>query len=414
MPSVPNPVYLPAKSLYLDLRRSLIKGKIIVAKRIAVLGSTGSIGTNALRVIDSLGPEYEIIALSAHSKVELLAAQARRYKPGFVAVTNPDYAEQFADMVRDLDIEILAGPDGLVAIAELQQVDVVLAAVVGAAGLPAVFAAANKGKRLAIANKEPFVIAGELLRKEIDKNNGIILPVDSEHSAIFQAIQCGNKEEVKKIILTASGGPFRLATLEDIQDVTLEQALSHPVWDMGPKITIDSATMMNKAFEIIEARWLFDIPVDKIEALIHPESIVHSIVEFVDGSMIAQLGEPDMCLPIQYALTYPSRVAGIARTLHLEQIGKLTFEKPNMEIFRALSLGYEVTRAGGTAPVVFNAANEAAVEEFLAGRIKFVNIVEIIENCLNRHNVKPVASLEDVFVADAWARREVTELAYSM
>jgi 1-deoxy-D-xylulose-5-phosphate reductoisomerase len=383
-------------------------------KRIAILGSTGSIGKNALRVIDSLGPQYEVVALSAHSNVELLAEQAMRYKPDFVAITNPDYAEQLRGFIGDLDIEILVGPDGLIKIVELQEVDVVLTAVVGAAGLPAVFAAGRKGKRLAIANKEPLVIAGELLKKEIKKNGGIILPVDSEHSAVFQAMQSGSKEEVNKIILTASGGPFRQATAEDTQNVTLEQALAHPVWDMGPKITIDSATMMNKAFEIIEARWLFDIPVEKIEVLIHPESIVHSIVEFVDGSMIAQLGEPDMCLPIQYALTYPARVAGIARALRLEEIGTLTFEKPNLETFRALSLGYEVARTGGTAPVVFNAANETAVEEFLAGRIKFVNIVEIIENCLNRHNVKPTVSLEEVLKADAWARREVTELAYSM
>ncbi len=292
--------------------------------------------------------------------------------------------------------------------------DVLLTAVVGAAGLPAVFAAGRKGKRLAIANKEPLVIAGELLRKETKENGCVILPVDSEHSAVFQAMQSGSKEEINKIILTASGGPFRQATAEDIRNVTLEQALAHPVWDMGPKITIDSATMMNKAFEIIEARWLFDIPVEKIEVLIHPESIIHSIVEFVDGSMIAQLGEPDMCLPIQYALTYPARVAGIARALRLEEIGTLTFEKPNLQTFRALSLGYEVVRAGGTAPVVFNAANEAAVEEFLAGRIKFVNIVEIIENCLNRHNVKATVSLEEVLEADAWARREVVELAYSV
>jgi 1-deoxy-D-xylulose-5-phosphate reductoisomerase len=385
-----------------------------VTKRIAILGSTGSIGKNALRVIDSLGPEYKIIALSAHSKVELLAEQARQYKPGFVAITNSDYAEELRDFIGDLDIEILAGPDGLIKIAELQEVDIVLTAVVGAAGLPAVLAAGRKGKRLAIANKEPLVIAGELLKKEIKKNGGIILPVDSEHSAVFQAMQSGSKEEINKIILTASGGPFRQATTEDIQNVTLEQALAHPVWDMGPKITIDSATMMNKAFEIIEAHWLFDIPVEKIEVLIHPESIVHSIVEFVDGSMIAQLGEPDMCLPIQYALTYPARVAGIARALRLEEIGTLTFEKPDLETFRALSLGYEVARTGGTAPVVFNAANEAAVEEFLAGRIKFVNIIEIIENCLNRHNVKTTVSLEEVLDADAWARREVAELAYSV
>jgi len=385
-----------------------------VTKRIAILGSTGSIGKNALRVIDSLGPQYEVVALSANSSVELLAEQARRYKPGFVAITNSDYAERLRGFIGDLDIEILAGPDGLIKIAELQEVDVVLTAVVGAAGLPAVLAAGRKGKRLAIANKEPLVIAGELLRKEIEKNDGFILPVDSEHSAVFQAMQSGTKEEINKIILTASGGPFRQATAEDIRNVTLEQALAHPVWNMGPKITIDSATMMNKAFEIIEAHWLFDIPVEKIEVLIHPESIVHSIVEFVDGSMIAQLGQPDMCLPIQYALTYPARVAGIARALRLEEIGTLTFEKPNLETFRALSLGYEVARTGGTAPVVFNAANEAAVEEFLAGRIKFVNIIEIIENCLNRHNVKKTVSLEEVLDADAWARREVVELAYSM
>jgi 1-deoxy-D-xylulose-5-phosphate reductoisomerase len=385
-----------------------------VTKQIAILGSTGSIGKNALRVIDSLGPEYKIAALSAHSSVGLLAEQARRYKPEFVAITNSDYAQQFRELLGDFDIEILAGPDGLIEIAELQQVDIVLTAVVGAAGLHAVLAAANKGKRLAIANKEPLVIAGELLKKETKENGSVILPVDSEHSAVFQAMQSGRKEQVNKIILTASGGPFRQATAEDIQNVTLEQALAHPVWEMGPKITIDSATMMNKAFEIIEAHWLFDIPVEKIEVLIHPESIIHSIVEFVDGSMIAQLGEPDMCLPIQYALTYPERVAGIAKALRLEDIGTLNFEKPNLQTFRALTLGYEVARTGGTAPVVFNAANEAAVEEFLAGRIKFVNIVEIIENCLNRHNVKPTICLEDVLEADAWARREVTELAYSV
>jgi 1-deoxy-D-xylulose-5-phosphate reductoisomerase len=385
-----------------------------VTKKIAILGSTGSIGRNALRVIDSLGPEYKIAALSAHSSVELLANQARQYKPEFVAITNSDYAEQLSELLDDMDIEILAGPDGLIKIAELQQVDIVLTAVVGAAGLNAVLAAGRKGKRLAIANKEPLVIAGELLRKETKENGSIIMPVDSEHSAVFQAMQSGGREQVSKIILTASGGPFRRMDPEDLRNVTLEQALAHPVWDMGPKITIDSATMMNKAFEIIEARWLFDVPVEKIEVLIHPESIIHSIVEFVDGSMIAQLGEPDMCLPIQYALTYPERVAGIAKTLRLEDIGTLNFEKPNLQTFRALSLGYEVAQTGGTAPVVFNAANEVAVEEFLAGRIKFVNIVEIIENCLNRHNVKATICLEDVLEADAWARKEVTELAYSV
>jgi 1-deoxy-D-xylulose-5-phosphate reductoisomerase len=385
-----------------------------VTKQIAILGSTGSIGRNALRVIESLGSQYQVVALSAHSSIELLAEQTRRYKPGFVAVTNTDYVDPFRQLVSDLDIEILAGPEGLIHIAELDGVHTVLTAVVGAAGLPAVLAAAKKGKRLAIANKEPLVIAGELLKKETEKNGAVILPVDSEHSAVFQAMQSGHHDEVERIILTASGGPFRQASPEDIQNVTLEQALAHPIWDMGPKITIDSATMMNKALEIIEAHWLFGMPVEKIEVLIHPESIVHSLVEFVDGSVIAQLGEPDMCLPIQYALTYPARVAGIAPRLRLEEMGQLTFEQPDPQTFRALSLAYEVARTGGTAAVVFNAANEAAVEEFLAGRIKFVNIIELVEHCLDKHRTKTTVSLEELLEADAWARSQVTELAFSV
>ncbi len=378
------------------------------------MGSTGSIGRNTLRVIDALGPRYQVAALSAHRNVPLLAEQARRYKPRFAVVTNAAYAGQFRASCNGLDVEVLAGPEGLVRIAELDHVDTVVAAVVGAAGLPAVLAAARKGKRLAIANKEPLVIAGQLLKKEVEENGATILPVDSEHSAVFQAMQSGRREEVSRIILTASGGPFRQATVEELRDVTVEQALAHPVWDMGPKITIDSATMMNKAFEIIEAHWLFDMPVEQIEVLIHPESIVHSMVEFVDGSVIAQLGEPDMCTPIQYALTHPARAAGIARRLRLEEMGRLTFERPNLETFRALSLGYEVARVGGTAAAVFNAANEAAVAEFLAGRIRFINIIELIEHCLNKHDVKVDVSLDELLDADAWARREVTELAYSV
>jgi len=378
-------------------------------KRIAILGSTGSIGKNALRVIDALGAGYEVAALSGHSSVALLAEQARKYRPRYVAVTNADCVEALRELVGDLGVKILAGPDALTEIAELDEVDVVLTAVVGAAGLPALLAAAEKGKTLAIANKEPLVIAGELLTETAKENGGLILPVDSEHSAIFQAMQAGAREEVLKIILTASGGPFRNATIEEIREVTVEQALAHPVWDMGPKVTIDSATMANKAFEVIEARWLFDMPVEKIEVLVHPESIVHSLVEFVDGSVIAQLGLPDMCLPIQYALTYPERVEGIAKCLRLEEVGQLTFEKPDLEKFGALALGFEVGRMGGSAPVVFNAANEVAVEEFLAGRIKFVTIVELIEHCVNKHDIKRRVSLEEIYEADAWARREVIE-----
>jgi len=392
-------------------------------KRISILGSTGSIGKNALRVIEALNSslvtrgssleetstKYEIVGLSAHSSIELLAEQVRKYRPKYVAITNQDYVESFRELVSDLDVEIFAGPDGLTEIAQLEEADVVLTAVVGAAGLPAVLAAAREGRTLAIANKEPFVIAGELLMSEAKKNGGTILPVDSEHSAIFQAMQAGSFEEVRKIILTASGGPFRTATVKEMEDVTLEQALSHPTWNMGPKVTVDSATMANKAFEVIEARWLFDMPVEKIDVLVHPESIVHSLVEFVDGSVIAQMGLPDMCLPIQYALTYPERVEGIAERLRLEDIGRLTFEKPDLETFRALALGFEAARTGGSAPVVFNAANEVAVEEFLAGRIKFVTIVELIEHCLNKHDIKRQVSLEQIHEADSWARREVIE-----
>ncbi len=378
-----------------------------MVKKIAILGSTGSIGKNALRVIETLCPVYQIVALSAHSNVRLLAEQVRRYKPRFVAVTKKGCAEELRDLIGYSEVEIFAGPEGLTEIARLAEIDIVLAAVVGSAGLRPALAAARSGKHLAIANKESLVMAGDLLMKAAHENNSVVVPVDSEHSAIFQAMLAGRMNEVDRLILTASGGPFRTISAEDMQNVTLEQALAHPVWSMGAKITIDSATMANKAFELIEARWLFDTPVDRIDILVHPESIIHSLVQFVDGSVIAQLGWPDMCLPIQYALTYPERVAGIANPVRLEQIGRLTFERPNMKKFRALALGYEVARAGGTMPAVFNAANEAAVEEFLAGRIKFINIVELIEHCLNRHNIKKNAGLDDILEADAWARKEV-------
>ncbi len=378
-----------------------------MTKRIAILGSTGSIGTNALRVIEALGPEYQVTALSAHSNIELLAQQVKKFKPSYIAVTNPLYAQKVHELLGNSEIEILIGPEGLVEIASLDEVDILLAAVVGSAGLPALLAAAEKGKRLAIANKEPLVIAGKMLLEKIKQSGGSILPVDSEHSAIFQSMQSGKHEEVYKIILTASGGPFRKLSLKEIENVTLKQALAHPTWDMGPKITIDSATMMNKAFEVIEARWLFDMPVEKLDVVIHPESIIHSLVEFIDGSIIAQLGKPDMCLPIQYALTYPARVEGIVNRLRLEQVSKLTFFEPNLELFRGLKLGFEVARTGGTTAVVFNAANEAAVEEFLAGRIRFVNIMQLIEHCLNKHSNKNDVSLEELLETDRWARKEV-------
>jgi len=385
-----------------------------MVRRIAILGSTGSIGGNALRVIASLGEGYSVFALSAQSKVELLAEQARAFGPKFIAITDASCRERLVELVGDLDVEVLSGAESLVALAELDEVDTVLTAIVGAAGLPAVLAAARKGKRLAIANKEPLVMAGELLVEEARKSGSEILPVDSEHSAIFQAMQAGKPGEVAKIILTASGGPFRELSVDEIKNVTLEQALAHPTWDMGPKITIDSATMMNKALEVIEARWLFDVPVEKIEVLIHPESIIHSLVEFVDASVIAQLGQPDMRLPIQYALTYPDRLASPAKPPQLAEIGSLHFAAPDQRVFRALPLAYEVSRAGGTAAAVFNAANEAAVEEFLAGRIRFVNILELIEHCLDNHDAKTGVPLGEILEADAWARRQVAAIACSI
>jgi 1-deoxy-D-xylulose-5-phosphate reductoisomerase len=278
---------------------------------------------------------------------------------------------------------------------------------VGAAGLPAALAAAEAGKTVAIANKEPLVIAGELLTQAARKSGAHLLPIDSEHSAIFQAMQAGHPDEVNKIVLTASGGPFRNTPRQRMNNATVQQALDHPTWDMGPKITIDSATMMNKALEVIEAVWLFDMPTDKIEVVIHPESVIHSMVEFIDGSMIAQLGTPDMKVPIQYALTYPERKKGIAEGLRLDQLGQLTFHTPDLDHFRALALGFEVAKTSGSAPVVFNAANEAAVEAFLAERIRFGQIIELIEHCLQSHTFREHLTLDELLEMDAWARREV-------
>jgi 1-deoxy-D-xylulose-5-phosphate reductoisomerase len=378
-----------------------------MSKNIAILGSTGSIGKNALKVISSLGGDYRVVALSAQSSFELLARQAHKFRPAVVAISDSSYAGKLQDTLADLDIEILTGPESLEQIARLEAVDILITAVVGAAGLPAVLAGAQGGKRLAIANKEPLAIAGQLLTEATKSSGATILPIDSEHSAIFQAMQAGSPNEVSRIILTASGGPFRNSGAQEIQNATVQDALAHPTWNMGPKVTVDSATMMNKALEVIEAHWLFNMPVEKIEVLIHPESIVHSLVEFIDGAVLAQMSNPDMCLPIQYALTYPRRVRGIGPPLRLDELGTLTFEKPNLKIFRLLALGFEVARAGGSAPVVFNAANEAAVEEFLAGRIKFGKIAELTEQCLCKHNVKKLGSLEEIFELDGWARNEV-------
>ena len=380
-----------------------------MVKNIVILGSTGSIGRSALEVIDALGDDYRVKALTAHSNTSLLAEQVRRYSPGYAAITNPDYVEQFEAEIGESDVQVLCGADAMAEIVSMNDIDTVLAAVVGASGLPAILAAAQAGKSIAIANKEPLVIAGGLLMETARQNDADILPVDSEHSAIFQAMQAGNKSEVRKIILTSSGGPFRDKTPAEIENVTPEQALDHPTWNMGPKITIDSATMMNKALEIIEARWLFDIPVNKIEVLIHPESVIHSMVEFVDGSIVAQMGTPDMKLPIQYALTFPKRLEGITEHLRLENLKTLNFHTPDMEKFRSLKLAYDVAEQGDSAPVVFNAANEAAVELFLRGDIKFPEIVQLVEKCLDDHSPERDLSLQRLLEIDRWAKERVKQ-----
>ena len=378
-----------------------------MTKKVAILGSTGSIGCNTLQVIEALHPAYEVVALSANSRTDLLASQAQKYNPQYVAITDQTHYPALKDRLSGFEGQLLAGPDSLVTLAALDEVDIVVCAVVGAAGLPAALAAAEAGKTVAIANKEPLVIAGRLLTEAARKSGAVLLPIDSEHSAVFQAMQAGRPEEVKKIILTASGGPFRNTPKEQMDRATIKEALNHPTWDMGPKITIDSATMMNKALEVIEAVWLFDMPVEKIDVLIHPESVIHSMVEFIDGSVIAQLGTPDMKVPIQYALTWPKRVKGIAQGLELHKLGQLNFQPPDLDRFKALALGFEVAKTSGSAPVVFNAANEAAVAAFLNGQIRFGQIVEMIDRCLQEHTAETHLTLEALLEIDAWARRRV-------
>jgi 1-deoxy-D-xylulose-5-phosphate reductoisomerase len=378
-------------------------------KKVVILGSTGSIGCNALQVIDALSSEYEVIALSAHCNVDLLAEQVNKFSPRYAAVTDKQSAAVSSRQFSGFSGTVLSGPESLVELASLEEADIIVCAVVGAAGLPAALAAAQAGKIVAIANKEPLVIAGELLTAAAKENGATLLPIDSEHSAVFQAMQAGNPNEVRKVILTASGGPFRNATLEEMNSATIEQALNHPTWDMGPKITIDSATMMNKALEVIEAVWLFGLGGDKIDVLIHPESVVHSMVEFIDGSVIAQLGTPDMKVPIQYALTYPERREGLSEGLRLDKLAQLNFYPPDLTHFRALALGFEVAATLGSAPVVFNAANEAAVAAFLEGQIQFGQIVELIDHCLQTHSIQEHLTLDELLEIDAWARREVSK-----
>ncbi|MBI2899879.1 MAG: 1-deoxy-D-xylulose-5-phosphate reductoisomerase [Planctomycetes bacterium] len=371
-------------------------------KRIAVLGSTGSIGVNALDVLRHLASECRVSGLSARSNWRLLEEQAREFRPARVAVSDPGARAELGGRLNGTTIH--ADP---AEIAAHDDVDVVLCAITGAAGLAPGLAALGAGKTLALANKESLVAAGPLMIEAARRGGGRIVPVDSEHNAVFQAMRSGRHEEVRRIVLTASGGPFRDTPLEALAEATVEQALKHPTWNMGAKITIDSATMFNKALEIVEARWLFDVDPSKIEVVIHPQSIVHSIVEFADGSMIAQMGVPDMRTPIQYAITHPQRLAGLARPLDLVAAGALTFRAPDLEKFPSLEMGWRAARAGGTMGAVMNAANEAAVALFLDRRIPFPRIFQLVRAVMDRHELVAEPTLDDVRKADAWARSEV-------
>jgi 1-deoxy-D-xylulose-5-phosphate reductoisomerase len=377
-------------------------------KNVAVLGSTGSVGTNALEVIDASGGRLRAVALSARGQLERLLAQAQRFTPRWIVATDEAPARRFDWSSLPQETELLTGSQGLLQVAAADEVDVVLAAIVGTAGLRSAWAALEAKKTLALANKETLVAAGPLLTHLAAERGARILPVDSEPSAIFQALQAGRPEEVRRIVLTASGGPFRERSVDELRQVTVDDALLHPTWDMGPKITIDSATMMNKALEIIEARWLFDLTAEQIEVVIHPQSIVHSFVEFIDGSIIAQLSPPDMKLPIQYALEYPHRRSGIGARLDWRKGWRLEFEPADPQRCPALELGYEVARSGGTSGAVLNAANEAAVEAFLEGELHFTEIVPACRSVLEAHDFDPNPTLERLEVLDRWARQELT------
>ena len=377
-----------------------------MTRGVAILGSTGSIGRAALQVIEGLGAGYRVVGLAAGSGWELLAEQAARYRPAAVALADAEHAAGLRSKLA-ADTELFTGPGAVERIGALPEAEVVISAIVGAAGLPATIAAARAGKDVALANKESLVVAGTIIMPIVRQSRARLLPVDSEHSAVFQALRSGRHGEVRKIYLTASGGPFRTWSPERMEEATLADALNHPTWDMGRKITIDSATMMNKALEIIEAHWLFGLSPEQIEVVVHPESIVHGLVEFCDGSLMAQLGAPDMRTPIQYALTYPQRRPGCSRALEMADLGRLSFGRPDLERFPALGLGYEAARRGGTAGAVLNGANEAAVQEFCQGRIRFTDIARLSAGVLHRHETVEDPSLQDVLAADEWARHEV-------
>lgn len=375
-------------------------------KRIAILGSTGSIGRSALQVIEQFPNRFQVVALAAGRNVDLLIEQIQRFRPKVAAVLDQELANDLASRLpADIGVEVFAGSQGYQNIANCTDADMVLSSMVGAAGLIPTLSAIRAGKDVALANKETLVMAGALVMEEVRRYQIRLLPVDSEHNAIFQALEGHRREDLKRILLTASGGPFLNLPKEQLESVTPAQALNHPNWEMGAKITIDSATMMNKGLEVIEAKWLFDLAVEKIDVHIHPQSIVHSMVEYVDGSVIAQLGMPDMRVPIAYALAYPERLKLDLPTLDLFSVQTLTFQEPDLGRYPCLDLAFNACKAGGTMPAVLNASNEVAVQAFLDKRIPFLGIARLVDKVMQEHELAPAKELEAILAADTWARR---------
>ncbi|MEP2023056.1 MAG: 1-deoxy-D-xylulose-5-phosphate reductoisomerase [Reichenbachiella sp.] len=382
----------------------------MVKKKISILGSTGSIGTQALEVIEANPDHFELEAITANENADLLIQQAIQFKPNLVVIANEDKYQKVFDALDYLDIKVYAGENGICHAAELEEVDVVLTALVGYAGLKPTLRAIEAGKAIALANKETLVVAGDLVTRLAKKKRVPILPVDSEHSAIFQCLTGEYANPIEKIILTASGGPFRGKDRAFLSKAKKEQALKHPNWDMGAKITIDSASLMNKGLEVIEAKWLFDLTDEQIEVVVHPQSIIHSMVQFEDGSIKAQMGLPDMKLPIQYALTYPERLKNDFPRFNFMDYPELTFEKPDLETFKNLALSFEALKKGGNQPCILNAANEIAVSKFLEDRIGFLEMSDVVESCLNKISYISTPNFDDYVETDKETRILATEL----
>ena len=383
-------------------------------KSIVILGSTGSIGTNTLDIVERFADEFRVVGLTAGSNDEMLEEQIRRFKPKTVAMFSESATARLRQRCSDLSVEILSGQKGLVQVASLPEAELIVSAIVGGAGLVPTLAAIRSKKQIALANKEPMVMAGKLMQEEARQAGVRIFPVDSEHSAIFQSLEGHRIQDVRRLILTASGGALWNVPKEQLHEVSPQQALLHPNWKMGSKITIDSATLMNKGLEVVEARWLFDISESRIDVLIHRESIIHSLVEYEDRSMISQLGLPDMRTPISYALRYPDRLPLDLPSLDLTEVGKLTFCKPDHDRFPCLRLGYESLRIGGTMPAAMNAANEIAVDAFLHGGIRFTDISDIIHSTMQAHSPRNVDSVEVALDADRWAREKADTLVHAL